>query len=443
MSHEASWILPGARVPSEHLHRAVATRSGGGRVTLTGAAEDRLLVEVELLHDTRAFVGAIELYFGIPTGLDTLLWDRDRVESTITFDEINSISYDDEPELDHDVVPREFHALVEPEVDAVTILGNARGQIRLFPESGFAKVEIIARADDVEGGDGPWHAALLGKRTRGGTSWAYGWPGLLMKTRAGGAWTRVETGIDRAHYFADVHPASEQRCWLITDTAQLWLCEDGRPARRVEGIPGSDEGRGGLDNRWSIAARGEELWVADGTSTIYCVDGGGMIRRTSVRDAVEQVCVASDGLLWLRGRSEIHVGDGTRFELRYEGEEETSLRTMAVGANGQVFVALGEDHGWRNHRVLTCESTRVVDTELELNTGAWVTDLAFARGNVLWMATTDTDQVVRVALPGAPHTRMTVRSSRNDNGAEGCWDLMVALAESVATELGGWRDAPG
>ena len=52
--------------------------------------------------------------------------------------------------------------------------------------------------------------------------------------------------------------------------------------------------------------------------------------------------------------------------------------------------------------------------------------------------TVEDNTVLAIEPGGPPHTRMTLRSSRDDNRDEDVWMAMVDVANAVADALGGW-----
>lgn len=385
MSWSADWHLPHPRIDLARLRDVLPTAT----LTAVDGGERCTTARIALPGGS----GCFELWSNEPTETSEQAWTRDQLDGL------------------HDDAPYPYLGLADGSLGGVTITGQGRGVIELDRRRGAASVRTIVRDDDF----GAWHAGISGIAHAHGT-WHFGGPHLLYRDGV-----RMRTGLetrdlDAVEQFVAIAPVSETRVLALTDTGLAYWIEHGR-ATPVSEVAPAEQARGYWDAPWTIASWKTGHMIANGSA--YWLDERG-VTRIDV-DGIEQVVVAGNGVAWARTDRSILVGDGFAWQGYHAGE----CSTIAAGRAGIVAFAPG--------RMLLCNE-RDEPREIPLAVTEHVRRAACTEGDLVWALTSEL--VIAIEPGGPPHTRMSLRSNRDDNAA--LWSAMYDLGTTVATALGGW-----
>lgn len=425
MSWSGDWHIPQPRLHEATLRDALETacRAKGYRISYLVARDDK---STHAGIEIGALTGCLEWWANETTEAREDAWDREAIDKVIEGD-------DDELDgegmfADDELVPHRFFGLGHPTLESVYVVGDGRGVLEIDRYRMRASVKRRIAPGELADEFADGTAGLSGIVG----AHAFGGPALLYHGRQ-----RLETGIDPALQIAAFHP----RGVAITDDGTVWrVAEDGR-ATRIEAIPPTANGSGLWDAPWSIAERGDELWLANGSEHVYCLRGDEV--RTIDRDGIERVVVASDQRIWLQDSSVLHVGDGEQFEPVELGVERR-IGALAAGRAGRVVVFVPGPPQWQAESMSTEQAAAkmiVVDASGSRELLLAAKPISFkaaacTAGDLVWASTWDS--VLAIEPGGPPHTRMTLRSNRDDNRDDAVWSAMFDLATRVAQALGGW-----
>jgi hypothetical protein len=213
--------------------------------------------------------------------------------------------------------------------------------------------------------------------------------------------------------------------------------QEGATTTRIEAVPETDDHPGGVPV-WSLATRGDELWIANGNTSVFRVTGGRGSALPVAQKCMNRLAVSGDGHVWAASSDALYVADGGPFERAFvvgtdaAGELAPALCTLD---DGRVIALVGRGHG-SEWSVLVCSSSGIEEHAITLR-AAYPSSLVSAPGGVIW-ALVNERSVLRVELPRTRSTRMAVRANRDDNRDPRCADLVLALASNLASDLGGW-----
>ncbi|MBX3231453.1 MAG: hypothetical protein KIT84_10945 [Labilithrix sp.] len=422
MSWSADWSVPHSRIDEATLKNALqaACRAAGHRLDRLVAVDGDFTRAGIAIGDK---VGCLEWHANTPTESSEQAWDREAISAMLDVDD---------EELDDDGYPRDeylepcsFLGLSAPTLASVEIVGEGRGAIVLDRHRNVARLRRVIASDELEDAFVAGTAGLSGIVRAQGRTFAFGGPALLYVDGV-----RVDTGIEEHLQLTAFHPIDARTAVAITDDGAVWRLVDGR-ATRLSEIVAPDGTAGYWDNPFSIAARQDELWIGNGSGMLYCIGGDGV--RVMEGVGADRVVIGSDDRIWLLYGGSLLVGDGERF---VAVDSPLELEALAAAEGGRV-VAFSTRGPRPNARaaMLVIDSSGTRETPLTVHP-TFFKEAVCTSGDLVWVTTYDS--LVAIDPGGPPHTRMSLRSTRDDNADDEVWSAMVAIGNAVARQLGGW-----
>ena len=424
MSWSADWCIPRPRVDAATLRDVLerTCRAAGYRIGYLAdrdAKHTHAGIAIDVGGETLS--GCLEWYAGFETEPFESAWDGAELERCL------------DSEAHDDLVPRSNLAIVDATIRDARVVGGGRGMVEIDRYRDATSVSRVMPEGDGDFADGL--AGLSGIARHMQTVWAHGGPALLYKNGV-----RVETGIDAHLQIAALHPIDETTQIALTDDGRGWRIVDGR-ASPIDAIAKTESYGGYWETPWSIAARGHELWIANGSDHIYRLRGD-VVEPIDI-GGIERLVVASDQRIWLMSMYGLAVGDGERFvdvELA-----DGRVEALAAGRDGRVVAFMAGPPAWRAEaermspeqaaaKMFVIDGASVRRVVLDAAPTGFKQAVC-SEGDLVWAST---HHSILAIEPGGTYTRMSLNSNRDANREDSVWMKMCAFGGAVADALGGW-----
>jgi hypothetical protein len=451
MGWSADWHIPRARIDDKtfrHVLERECARVGYKLGYLVAKDDAYTHAGIEISVDGKTFSGCLELWSNEETEAGETSWSMSAIDDILECDD---------EDLDEDgypvekLLPYQVNGFGAASLGSVEIVGTGEAKLELDRYRNLARVRRVLPRDlanslpmsdsDMFGVSGLLYAH--------GRTWLFGGPKLLFVDG-----TRIPVTFEPDPEITDqqiaaLHPIDRGRAIAVLDAGTVWKIDvDSGETRKILPIPETDDYNGYWDAQWSIAALGDELWIANGSDRVYRLLGDG-VARVQV-EGVERVVAASDGRIWLQCRNELLVnerGSTDAFRTVHARDDGRKLDSLTAGPAGRVVAFVAGPPAWRAKedglspeqaasRLVVLDGDVPREVVLELPDVFSFKSAVCTPGELVWASTRD--HVLAIEPGGPPHTRLTVRSNRDDNREDAVWDRICTFADIVAGAFGGW-----